>query len=250
MRPLAPLVGLSAERATSASLDIGGPLALAIGTVELNATAFASRVTRPLQVVEAVYFEGPPAGVVNPIQLVNASGPTETWGGELLARVGRELGSGDGDEEGAMLRVTGTYAYLRSTECELDFSAVSAGLCPRGEVALTPRHAVGVVTTIEQEGKSRLGLELYYTGRQRLEDNPYREESRPYLIVGLMGERAFETRLGTARLFLNFENLTNVRQTRYDPVVLPTRGPGGRWSTDAWTDLSGMTMNGGVRWQW
>lgn len=250
LRPLEPLVGLSTERATSASLDFGGPLALAIGTIELNATAFASRVTRPLQVVEAVYFEGPPVGVVNPIQLVNAPGPTETWGGELLVRVGRELGSGEGEEEGPMLRVTGTYTYLRSTECDLDYSSFSAGVCERGEVALTPRQAVGVVTTLEQEGKSRLGLELYYTGRQRLEGNPYRDESRPYLIVGLMGERAFETRLGIARLFLNFENLTNVRQTRFDPVVLPTRGPGGRWSTDAWTDLSGMTMNGGVRWQW
>jgi outer membrane receptor for ferrienterochelin and colicins len=112
---------------------------------------------------------------------------------------------------------------------------------------LTPRHAAGVVTTVEQEGKSRVGLELYYIGRQALEENPYRDESRPYLIVGLLGERAFETRAGLARVFVNLENLTNVRQTRYDPLLLPVRGRGGRWATDAWTELTGFTMNGGVR---
>jgi iron complex outermembrane receptor protein len=117
-------------------------------------------------------------------------------------------------------------------------------------VALTPRHAIGVVTTVEQEGLSRVGVELYYTGRQRLDGNPYRAESRPYLIVGLMGERAIATRAGTARLFLNLENLTNVRQTRDDRLVMQRRGAGGRWTTDAWTDLAGVTVNGGVRLTW
>jgi iron complex outermembrane receptor protein len=46
---------------------------------------------------------------------------------------------------------------------------------------------------------------------------------------------------------VNFENLTNVRQTRWDPLVLPARGRGGRWTTDAWTELAGRTVNGGVR---
>ena len=46
---------------------------------------------------------------------------------------------------------------------------------------------------------------------------------------------------------MNLENLTNVRQTRHDPLLLPARGPGGRWTTDAWTELTGFTVNGGVR---
>jgi len=112
---------------------------------------------------------------------------------------------------------------------------------------LTPRHALGVVTTVEQEGRSRLGLELYYTGRQALEDDPYRAESRPYLVVGLLGERAFATPAGVARAFVNLENLTNVRQTRFDPLLLPGRGRGGRWTTDVWSLLEGRTVNAGVR---
>ena len=148
--------------------------------------------------------------------------------------------------------MTATYTYLRATECDPDRAAagVPEGAtddCARREVPLTPRHAAGLVASVEREGSSRVGLEVYYTGRQALEDNPYRGESRPYLIVGLLGERAFETRAGLARVFVNLENLTNVRQTRYDPLLLPSRGPGGRWTTDAWTDLTGFTMNGGVR---
>ena len=112
---------------------------------------------------------------------------------------------------------------------------------------LTPRHAAGLVASVERHGRSRVGLELYYTGRQALEDDPYRRQSRPYLVVGLLGERAFETRVGIARLFLNLENLTDVRQTRFDPLLRPTRGAGGRWTTDAWTELTGFTANGGLR---
>ena len=52
---------------------------------------------------------------------------------------------------------------------------------------------------------------------------------------------------GVARLFVNGENLTGVRQTRYDPLLLPRRGPGGRWTTDVWTELAGAPLNGGVR---
>lgn len=251
LTPLKPLVGLVAERASSGSFDVGGPVSLSIGDVQLNATLFGSRVTRPLQVVDAA---GVLANNVSRIGLVNAPGATETWGGELLARVEHELGNATGDEEAPMLRVTGTYTLLHSTECDLEAnvarSARESSTCARHEVALTPRHAVGVVTTVEQEGRSRVGLELYYTGRQRLDANPYRAESHPYLIVGLMGERAFETRVGTARLFLNLENLTDVRQTRDERLLLPARGAGGRWTTDAWTDLAGFTVNGGVRFQW
>jgi outer membrane receptor protein involved in Fe transport len=95
----------------------------------------------------------------------------------------------------------------------------------------------------ESEGSGRVGVEVYYTGRQALEDNPYRAESRPYVVLGLLVER----RVGRARLFLNAENLTDVRQTRWDPLLLPSRSPEGRWTTDAWAPLEGRALNGGVR---
>ena len=245
LTPLAPLRGLVAERARSASLDVGGPLATALGRLELNATAFGSRIAHPLQLADA---PGVTADGARRIALGNAPGPTRTWGGELLARLVRELGEEGADgEEPPALRITGTYTFLRSTECDPARAPAGGVSCARREVPLTPRHAAGVVAAVEREGVSRLGLEVYYTGRQSLADDPYRTASRPYVIVGLLGERAFATRAGVARLFLNLENLTDVRQTRDDPLLRRTRGPGGRWTTDAWTDLAGFTANGGVR---
>lgn len=243
LSPLLPLENVAAERATSGSVDIGGPLETAMGHVELNATAFVSRIAHPVQVRDAAGTT--PFGAAR-IQLVNAAQPTRTWGVELLGRFVRELGEEIDGVEAPALRVTGTYTFLRSTECDPGVAG-NGEACVRRTVPLTPRHTAGVVAAIEREGKSRLGLEVYYTGRQALDENPYRRESKPYLILGLLGERAFTTRAGTARLFLNLENLTNVRQTRHDPLLLPSRGQGGRWTTDAWTELTGFTANAGVR---
>jgi outer membrane receptor for ferrienterochelin and colicins len=261
--PSGGLPALVAERALSASLDVGGPFETTLGRMEVNATAFGSRVTRPLQVREA---EGTTSTGARRIIIGNAPAPTRTWGGELLARFVRELGgaeerqeSGAAEVAGAhaddhaaeppSFRITGSYTFLRSTECDPDSPPSPGTACLRRDVPLTPRHAAGVVASIEQPERLRLGLEFYYTGRQALDQNPYRAESRPYLVLGFLGERAFATRAGVARLFLNLENLTNVRQSRYDPLLLPTRGEGGRWTTDAWTDLAGFTANGGVRFE-
>ncbi len=251
LTPLVPLAGLRAERARSASLDVGGPLETVLGHLQVNATAFASHISHPLQIRD---LNTTTAGGARMIELTNAVGPTRTWGGELLARLVHELGEEDEDgEEPPAIRVTGSYTYLRSTSCETarfpagpSTGAADDG-CSRGEVALTPRHALGVVASYEQEGRSRLGLEIYYTGRQLLENDPYRAESRPYLVLGVLGERIVPTPAGMARFFLNLENLTNVRQSQHDPLLLPFRGRGGRWTTDAWTELVGFTMNGGVR---
>src|SRR5207237_7664948 len=95
----------------------------------------------------------------------------------------------------------------------------------------------------ESEAAGRVGVELYLTGRQRLELNPYRENSRPYWIMGILAER----KIAGLRLFVNGENLTGVRQTDYDPMLRPTRAADGRWTVDAWAPLEGRVVNGGVR---
>ena len=113
----------------------------------------------------------------------------------------------------------------------------------RGEVPLTPQHSAGLVGMWEDEGWGRAGVEAYFTGRQRLEDNPYRTESEAYVLFGGLVER----RLGRIRLFVNAENLGNVRQTRRDPLLRPTRAVDGRWTVDAWAPLDGRVINGGIR---
>jgi outer membrane receptor for ferrienterochelin and colicins len=113
----------------------------------------------------------------------------------------------------------------------------------RVDVPLTPRHSVGLDAAWEWEGAGRLGIEWFYTGAQRLDANPYRTESRPYSVFGVLATR----QIGRVLLFINGENLTDVRQTRWDPVLRPARGFDGRWTVDAWAPLDGRNINGGLR---
>jgi iron complex outermembrane receptor protein len=132
--------------------------------------------------------------------------------------------------------MTATHVHTRSRELDLETGG-------RREVPLTPRHTVGVVGAWEDEDRGRVGAELYYTGRQALDDNPYRSTSRPHVSLGFLIERRF----GRVRAFLNAENLLDTRQTAYDRLVLPARSPEGRWITDVWAPLEGRAFNGGVR---
>ena len=65
----------------------------------------------------------------------------------------------------------------------------------------------------------------------------------PYSVFGVLATR----QIGRVLLFLNGENLTDVRQTRWDPLVRPARGVDGRWTVDAWAPLDGRNINAGVR---
>ena len=128
---------------------------------------------------------------------------------------------------------TATYNYVRSSESDLG---------KRLDTPLTPRQSFGLVGMWENE-KWRLGAECYYTGRQRLEGNPYRAESEPYVLFGFLGERRF----GRFSLFVNAENLADVRQTGWNPLLRPDRAIDGRWTVDAWAPLDGRVFNGGIR---
>jgi iron complex outermembrane receptor protein len=139
-------------------------------------------------------------------------------------------------------RLTASYVFVNAREWDSDVAGTTLRDTP-----LVPRHTTGLVASLQREGVSRIGLEIYYTGLQPLSDNPYRTTSDEFVIVGFLAERGFQLPFGQARLFVNSENITNVRQTRLDPLTLPARGEGGRWTTDVWSDLSGFTLNGGVK---
>jgi len=110
-------------------------------------------------------------------------------------------------------------------------------------VPLTPRHGGSFNAIWEGEEWGRVGLEAYYVGRQELDDDPYRTTGKPHVLIGVLGER----RLGRVRLFVNAENLLDVRQTKEAPLLRPARRPDGRWTTEAWAPLDGRVVNGGVR---
>ena len=198
---------LQAERGRSVSVD----LTRTHGPFSYTTTFFGSRIADPIKVDRPTYL------------LQNLVEPTTNMGVELLGLFRR-----------SPLAITASYTYVYSRETE--------GGVTR-DVELTPRHSIGLVGMWENED-GRVGVEWYYTGRQRLEDNPYRDTSESYNIVGLLIER----RVGPLRLFVNGENLTDTRQTRWDdPFLRPQRAADGRWTVDAWAPLDGRVINGGVR---
>lgn len=215
---LEPLSGLNAETAQTASLDVG----YARGPVEANVTLFASNTgdTTRLEPFDAGLGDGSQR-----VRLVNVEGLTRIRGAELLLRYRRRE-----------ISVTGSYVFI-------DASEPSPSGLGRRAVPLTPRHTAGIVAVWESHGRGRIGVEAYYTGRQPLDENPFRTESRPYVELGILGEIV----LGRFRLFVNAENLLGVRQTRYDPLVLPRRAADGRWTVDVWGPTDGFVVNGGVR---
>jgi outer membrane receptor for ferrienterochelin and colicins len=211
---LAPLGRLEPERGQSASVDLGWTR----GPLELTATWFRSRIQEPLVLRET--HAGP-----KPVEIVNATIPDRTTGSELIGRF----------HQGEMDLIA-TYMYLWGTE-----EHPNAGV--RREAVLNPRHTAGVDWLWEIVEHVRVGVEVFYTGTQQLDDSPYREHSKPYTLFGVIGE----WRVGRARIFVNAENLTGVRQTQYDPLVRPTRAADGRWTVDVWGPLEGRVFNAGIR---
>ena len=209
---LEPLGDVEAETAETASLDVG----YARGPIEARATLFAANIDNATRLVSVA---------PDRVRLVNVDGQTRIRGSELLLRY-----RWDG------FTITGSYVHVDATEPD------EAGTARR-RVPLTPRHTAGMVAMWEEHGKGRIGVEAYYTGEQALDDNPYRTESRPYLHLGILGEIV----LGNVSLFANAENILGVRQTRYDPLLLPQRTPSGQWTVDVWAPAEGFVLNAGVR---
>ena len=198
---------LQAEQGRSVSID----LTRTHGPFSYTATLFGSHIAHPVKVERQSYV------------LQTLAEPTTNMGVELLGLF-RE----------SPLAITASYTYVRARETEQHLTR---------DVELTPRHSAGLVAMLEDED-GRIGFEWYYTGRQRLEGNPYRETSESYNLIGLLVER----RVGPLRLFINGENLTDTRQTRWDdPFLRPARAADGRWTVDAWAPLDGRVINGGVR---
>jgi iron complex outermembrane receptor protein len=191
--------------------------------VQVNGTLFTNRVSNP---VGASQVAGDTTGFVN---LMNAPGPLETRGGELYAAFNQEP-------------IIATLYY--ATTHGSDLSMVTGR---RRELPLTPRQTAGIDVALEDDESGAYGaIEIFYTGRQTLDDDPYLRVGKPYTIIGVL----LSDRWKGMTVFINGENLTNVRLTQFEPLLRPRPGDGGRWTVDQWAPLEGRRVNVGVRWQW
>ncbi len=103
---------------------------------------------------------------------------------------------------------------------------------------LTPKHNAGAILMFEQEEKWRIGYEVYYTGSQLLSSN---YKTRDFWMMGFMIMRQFEK----IDLFINFENFTDARQSRYQDMVLPPHED--PTFTEIWAPTDGFVANAGIK---
>lgn len=174
---------------------------------ELNASLFSSQVRHALEAS---------ASAAGKFALSNASESRRIVGAEALVRF--VLGP---------WHAIGSWSHLDVPQ----------------DATLVPRDSGEIALIVEDDKRGRIGLELGYTGTQLLADNPYRARSRPYFELNALAE----IRFGAAAIFVNAINLTDVRQTRFDPLLRVVPGPGGNPLTEVWAPLGGRTFNLGIK---
>ncbi len=103
---------------------------------------------------------------------------------------------------------------------------------------LTPKDRVNAVLMYEVEDKWKVGLEGYYFSPQLLGDGT---TGRDYWLCGFMAERLWEK----FSVYINFENILNVRQTRFETIY--TGSPTNPVFKDIYAPLDGFIVNGGIK---
>lgn len=111
-------------------------------------------------------------------------------------------------------------------------------LTPNQFLPLVPRGKVNTALIYEKEGLIKLGLEGYFTGRQYLSNNT---KTPSFSEFGFMAEKIFKK----FSLFINFENFTDTRQSKFKKVV---NGSHLNPTFDQiWTHTEGFVVNGGIK---
>ena len=104
---------------------------------------------------------------------------------------------------------------------------------------LMPKNRVNNVFVYERENDLRIGLEAYYYGDQKLNDGTM---GKDFWIYGLMMEKIFTEDLS---LFLNFENFSDTRQTRFGSIYTGSKlNP---IFSDIYAPMDGFVINGGIK---
>lgn len=106
------------------------------------------------------------------------------------------------------------------------------------KMPLVATHRLNNVLMYEVEETWKIGLEAYYFSPQKLNDG---FTGQQYWIFGLMMERLWED----FSIFLNFENFTDTRQTRFDSIF--TGSVSNPEFRDIYAPVDGFVINGGIK---
>lgn len=105
-------------------------------------------------------------------------------------------------------------------------------------LTLVPKHKFNSALIYEKHESIKLGLEGYFTGAQHLTNGMITDD---FWEFGFMAEKIFEK----FSIYINFENFTDARQSRYKRVVNdPHPNP---TFDEIWNHTEGFVINGGVK---
>ena len=198
----------SNEKSVGGNFDLNYRARIGEVGVAINQLFFYTRLNDPLVLTP----------VNNDFQFLNANGHIDTKGAETNLRF---------TYDDFKLFIGYTYADVNS------YYDNNKSWFP-----LTARHRLNNVLMYEKEEKLKIGLEAYYFSPQKLNDGAL---GKSYWTFGLMGEKSWEK----FSLFLNFENFTDTRQTRFDNIFTGTiNNPMFR---DIYAPVDGFVINGGIK---
>ncbi|MGS2741249.1 TonB-dependent receptor [Sinomicrobium sp. M5D2P17] len=107
------------------------------------------------------------------------------------------------------------------------------------EYPLVARHRLNNVLMYEKHENFWVGLEAYYFSPQKLNDGA---TGKSYWIMGIMSEKKLGEHFS---LFLNFENMLDTRQTRFDTIY--TGNIDNPQFRDIYAPVDGFVINGGFK---
>jgi outer membrane receptor for ferrienterochelin and colicins len=197
------------ERSAGGNWDINYKTTIGDVGFSLNHLFFYTRLNNPLVLVSA------PGGKV---QFQNSTGHFDTKGMETNLRL----------IYGNFKLFIG-YTY---TDANTHFNDDKEWL------PLTARHRLNNVLMYEIEDKLKIGLEAYHFSKQQLNDGSF---GRPYWITGFMIEKIWER----FAVYINFENFTDTRQTKFDTIYTGTID--NPVFKDIYAPVDGFVFNGGVK---
>lgn len=150
---------------------------------------------------------------------VNASKPVKTYGFETNAK----------------------FIYNHNYKLFLGYTYTHANakyLSGNQFLPLVPKHKFNSALIYEKHEFLKLGLEAYYTSPQFLYNGL---KTEGYWELGFMAEKLWEK----FSIYINFENFTDTRQSKFKPVVSGShQNPS---FDDIWTHTEGFVVNGGLK---
>lgn len=203
--------GLKAERSRGGTVDLNYRNTLGDKfTYSLNLLYFYTVITDPLVLMAE------PSGLFS---FANAAQPIKSQGFETNAKF--------------------TYDFVKLFLGYTFTDARAEYLSNDQFLPLVPKHKINSALLFEKAENFKAGIEAYYTGSQFLSNG---FKTRPFLEVGIFAEKNV---FGKYSLFMNAENITDVRQSRFTPVVLPPhQSPTFR---EIYTHTEGRVLNGGIK---